>query len=730
MAGSDHEFSARVKIVRRVYSSPETGFGVFLASVIGHREQVTLVGTLFDVHEGDFLEVRGEETEHPRFGPQVKVASFTAILPQDTDGIAHYLSSGRFKGVGPKTAQRIVEKFGLLTFHVLENSPARLREVPGLRKAVIDALTSGIRQHIALRELTVKLAPYGIGGETIARIYREFGEQSLAVATTTPYDLIHRVRGVGFRTADAIARALALPLDAPARLAAGLRFTLDQAENAFGHLYLEEPVLVGQSARLLGVEAGLVSQALRSMLAAGELVSDPGLAERPVLTPLNDQLERWAAQRLHSLSQRPLFAVNDPDLPIDLVFQQLSITPAPEQRLAVETALRSRVSIVTGGPGTGKTTIIRAIVEVCNELHRSVLIAAPTGRAAKRIEESTGYRAQTIHRLLKFNPETGTFQHGERDPLVTDTLIIDEYSMVDTALQGALLSAIGASTRLVILGDRDQLPSVGPGNVLRDLIASDCFPTIRLQQNFRQGETSRIVENAYRIQAGQTPIAMPYAEDLDFVMLKVESDAEAVAKVAGIVRYYAQDLPVAGPDFQILVPMYRGEAGIDRINRLVQEQFNPEPEVFSRGAVAYRRGDKVMQLRNDYEREVFNGDQGRVAGYDPAERLLRVEFEGRIVSYALDDLEDITLAYAISIHKAQGSEYDLAVLLLMPSHAPLLSRELLYTAVTRARKRLILLTTDDAVARAVGRSTPTVRKTLLKTRLLEAFGDPRRPLQP
>ncbi len=424
----------------------------------------------------------------------------------------------------------------------------------------------------------------------------------------------------------------------------------------------------------------------------------------------------------------PPFTPLDPQLPVDRVFEQLTITPAPEQRQAVETALQHRVSIVTGGPGTGKTTIIRAIVEACHELHRSVMIAAPTGRAAKRIEESTGYRAQTIHRLLKFSPETGTFQHNEQDPLITDTLIIDEYSMVDTALQGALLAAIGSSTRLVILGDRDQLPSVGPGNVLRDLIASDCFPTVLLQQNYRQGETSRIVENAYRIQAGLPPQALPYSDDLDFVMLKVEDAAEAVSKVTGIVRFYAGEHPVAGPNFQILVPMYRGDAGIDRINRLIQEQFNPEPEIFARGNLSFRRGDKVMQLRNDYDREVFNGDQGRVTGYDPAGKQLLVEYDGRSVAYGSDDLEDITLAYAISIHKAQGSEYDIAVLLLLPSHAPLLSRELLYTAVTRAKKRLILLTTDDAVERAVARSTPTVRKTLLKTRLLEEFGDNRRQL--
>jgi len=709
----------KVKISRKIFVSQETGFGVFLVRVEGSRESRVIVGNLHALSVGDFLEIEGEESEHPRFGRQIKVSRFEFIRPQDGEGIARYLASGRFKGIGKKTAQRIVDHFGQATFDVLENAPERLREVPGLKKSLVATVQDSMRGSRVLRDLTVRLTPFGVGQETVYRIHREFGDLAPAMVEGDPYLLIERVRGVGFKVADTIARALGIAKTDPQRLRAGIFFILQQAEFQRGDLYVPRDELLQKCSWLLDVADCDVFAVLEKLIERGEL----RLAELPepcVLTPQNEMIEMAAARRLQRLA-REGDGIAEPAVDFAAVFAKLALELSQEQKQAVLAAVRNRLTVITGGPGTGKTTIIRAIIEILRANGRPILVAAPTGRAAKRIEESAFCQASTIHRLLKFNPETGQFVHNAQNPLPAGAVIVDEFSMVDSFILFSLLQALADDTQLIIIGDKDQLPSVGPGNVLRDMIQSGLFHTIYLKRNFRQDRGSLIVENACRVNGGE-PLVFPKPDpDADFIFLPVREEAQVLDKVERILRRYQEDYPFNSAALQVLVPMYRGDAGIDRINQMVQEKFNPEPFLLRREKAAFKRLDKVMQTRNDYDKGVFNGDLGIVEDYHAADKLLQVNFDGWSVEYAADELDELTLSYAVSVHKSQGSEYDIVVLCLLPSHARMLSRELFYTAITRARRKLLLLSDEVTVARAVANSQPVRRRTLLTLRLSEAF---------
>ncbi|HSQ35911.1 MAG TPA: AAA family ATPase, partial [Candidatus Binatia bacterium] len=537
-----------------------------------------------------------------------------------------------------------------------------------------------------------------------------------------PYLLIERIRGVGFKVADTIARAVGIARTDAQRLRAGILYVLQQGEFQRGDLYTPRDELLATCAWLLDIDDSDIAAALERLVERGEL-RIVGLPEPCVLTPRNELIEKAAARRLHCLAQAGA-AIEEPAVDFDSVFETLSLELTAEQKQAVLAAVRNRLTIITGGPGTGKTTIIRAIIEVLKANRKSIMIAAPTGRAAKRIEESSLYQASTIHRLLKLNPENGQFVHGAQNPLKTDAIIVDEFSMVDASILYALLQALADKTQLIIIGDKDQLPSVGPGNVLRDMIQSGYFHTIYLNRNFRQNQDSLIVENAFRVNSGEPLLFPAYSPELDFVFLPVRNEAQVLEKVESIVRYYQSEYPFNSTAMQILMPMYRGDAGIDQINRLIQDKFNPEPLLLKKEKLAFKRLDKVMQTKNDYDKQVFNGDLGVIEDYDVRDKQLQVSYDGAIVEYGADELDELTLSYAVSVHKAQGSEYDIVVLGLLPSHARMLSRELFYTAITRARKKLILLSDEATVARACANSQPTLRKTLLPLRLKEAFSGP------
>ena len=709
----------KVKVLKKVFFSEETGYGVFSVSVKGSREQTAIVGNLFDVNEGDLLEVTGETVRHPKYGEQIKVQGFKAILPDDKDGMIKYLSSGRVKGIGKKTAKKIVEKFGASTFKVLQETPGRLNEIKGLKRTIIDEIKQNLKDNKIIRELTVKLAPFGIGNETIYKIYKEFGNDSFGILEQNAYCLIDRIRGVGFKIADTIAQGFGVARDDVNRIRAGLHFLLTWYEQQNGDLYVAETELAGRCARLLDVNPEEVQNCIDTSVERDELVREE-IPEKVLVSYKNFAIEKMIAKYLFALTGSHL---QPTQVKIDFghIFRKTSVELTQEQRNAVISAVNHRITIITGGPGTGKTTIIRAIIEALEHDGKSVLIAAPTGRAAKRIEEAAYYQASTIHRMLKINPENRKFVHNEENPLKADAVIVDEFSMVDVFLFYSLLKAISQHTRLIIIGDKDQLPSVGPGNILRDIISGGFFNIIYLNRNFRQTENSLIIENAYRINGGEPLIFKPYSDDLDFVFIKVDSEARALEKVLGIMEYYKNDYHFNSPDFQVLVPMYRGQAGIDALNQVIQERFNAQPFIVKKEKTVYKRWDKVMQLKNNYEKEIFNGEQGIIADFDTEKKVLHVDFDGRYVEYSASDLEELTLSYAVSVHKAQGSEYDMLVLVLLPSHAIMLNRELFYTAVTRAKKRLFIVSDENVIRRAVNNSSPSERKTLLPRRLAEVF---------
>jgi exodeoxyribonuclease V alpha subunit len=708
-----------VKILKRIFFSEESGYGVFRVSIKGHRESRTIVGSLLDVSEGDFLQVTGELFKHPKYGEQIKVVSYQAVLPQDSEGMINYLSSGRIKGVGKKTAERIVKKFGLSTFKILEDDPDRLKEVKGVRNRIIEEVKKNTQANKTIRELTIKLSPYGIGSETVIKIFKEFAEDCFNILEQNPYILIETVRGVGFRIADTIARGFGISKNDTNRIRAGIQFFLSLIEQRNGDLYIDELELVDRCSSLLDVDPDEISDLVENMVEGNELVKEE-IPEKVLMSFKNYAVERAIARKLHHLSEDSL---NAGGIKVDFekIIKKISVDLTEEQKEAVASAVDNRITIITGGPGTGKTTIIRAIIESLKMADKSVLIAAPTGRAAKRIEEASFYKASTIHRMLQIEPETRRFAHNDENPLKTDAVIVDEFSMVDFFVFYSLLNAISRHTRLIIIGDKDQLPSVGPGNVLRDIIKSDYFNVIYLNRNFRQTENSLIIENAYRINNGEDLIFKPYADDLDFVFIKVDNEIQAREKVMRIIEYYKNDFGFNSPNFQILVPMYRGEAGIDNLNKQTQDEFNPESLFTIKNKFSFKRGDKVMQLKNNYEKEIFNGEQGIVAGFEPKENVLLIDYEGIYVEYYADELEELTLSYAMSVHKAQGSEYDMLILVLLPSHSIMLNRELFYTAVTRAKKKILLISDTATVQRAVANSSPSERKTLLPIRLKEVF---------
>jgi exodeoxyribonuclease V alpha subunit len=709
----------KVKVLKKIFFSEESAYGVFKVSVKGTRQQTVIVGNLFDVNEGDFLEVTGEVVNHPRYGEQIKVQRFKTILPEDKEGMIKYLSSGRIKGIGKKTAEKIVNKFGTSTFDVLQDKTESLREIKGLKKSTIEEIKKNLKDNKTIRELTVKLAPYGIGNETIFKIYKEFGDDSFGVLEQNAYILIDRIRGVGFKIADTIAMGFGISRNDVNRIKAGIHFLISRYEQQNGDLYVEEVELTERCASLLDVNPEEVGHCIDTMVERNELVREE-IPERVVLSYKNYSIEKMIAKYLFLLSSRNT-DIAPTTVNFEYIFQKTSVELTEEQKKAVISAVNNRITIITGGPGTGKTTIIRAIIESLEKDGKAVLVAAPTGRAAKRIEEASFYKASTIHRMLKISPETRKFVHTEQNPLRADAIIVDEFSMVDFFIFYSLLKAISQHTRLIIIGDKDQLPSVGPGNVLRDIIHSGYFNIIYLNRNFRQTRDSLIIENAYRINGGEPLIFKPYNEDLDFVYIKVNSESHALEKVLRIIEYHKNDYNFNSSNFQVLVPMYRGMAGIDNINSRIQSRFNPEPFIIKKERAAYKRWDKVMQLKNNYEKEIFNGEQGIIADFNPEKKVMLVDFDGSFVEYSVSELEELTLSYAVSVHKSQGSEYDMLILVLLPSHSIMLNRELFYTAVTRAKKRIFLVSDETTIQRAVFNASPSVRKTLLPKRLEEVF---------
>lgn len=730
-------------VERITYYNPENGYTVLrlrpdikLSHRFANKNNLnteglaTVVGTLPELSPGEHLRLQGQWDNHPKHGPQFKAEVCEQTLPATVAGIQGYLGSGMIKGIGPKFAERIVDRFKEETFEVIESAPQRLLEVPGIGDERVRKITAAWKEQKQVKEIMVFLHGHGVSTNLAVKIYKTYGDASLETVQKNPYQLERDIYGVGFKTADRIAQALGLPADHPSRIEAGIVFALNEMTNE-GHVYVPREMLAQKAIELLVVPQELITPALE------RLTEDERI--RPELIPLNEKKaqggkvseaqamygtpviyltplyfgEKGVAERLRTLAgaTSQVGTINHSLFPVENL--------SAEQQAAVNMALTHPLSILTGGPGTGKTTCLKALISTLAEQRKSFALASPTGRAAKRLSEATGHPASTIHRLLEFSPVEG-FKHDEANPLDLDFLVVDEASMLDLLLMNNLLKAVRPGTHVLFVGDVDQLPSVGAGDVLRDLIQSGVALVTRLTRIFRQAADSGIITNAHLINQGKFP---KFAKgEGDFFLFPAEDAASAADWIVDVV---AERIPQkfgfdSVRDVQVLSPIYRGPAGVVALNERLQERLNPpsgsKPERKLFGTV-FRLGDKVMQTQNNYDKDVYNGDIGFVRSLDVGEQTLTVDFDGRSATYDWSEADELTLAYVVSIHKAQGSEFPVVVLPIVTQHYTMLQRNLLYTAITRAKKLCVLAGNPRAISMAVRNNKVSQRFTALEWRL-------------
>jgi exodeoxyribonuclease V alpha subunit len=718
---------------RITYANKETGYTVARVATDRLADLLTVVGPLLGAQPGERLRLRGRWRSHPQYGRQFEVETYQTVLPATVQGIRRYLGSGLIKGIGPKMAERIVDHFGEATLRLIEEEPGRLVEVPGLGRKRTAMITSAWEEQRAIKEVMVFLQGVGVSTSLGVRIYKTYRDEAIGVVRRQPYRLAADIWGIGFKTADTIAQRLGIPHDSPERVKAGLQFALSQASDD-GHCYLPQAELVERATGLLGVEAGLAGRCLEELVAAEGLVAEPlpaGSAADPQgrgvwLVPFHRAEAALAAGLLRLLraptDRLATFQGVDWTVALDWLRRTSGVTLAPEQEAAVRLALTERVAVLTGGPGCGKSYTVRAIVALARAKHAKVVLAAPTGRAAKRLAELAGLQAATLHRLLQLRP--GGDAAFDRDrPLDADLVVVDEASMLDVLLANKLIKAIPPGAHLLLVGDVDQLPSVGAGEVLRDLLAAERLPRVRLTRVFRQAQRSGVVTNAHRINAGLLPVT----RGLDDFFLFAEDDPDQVGDL--VVDLVANRLPRRfgldpRRDVQVLCPMHRGPAGAGALNERLQTALTPAQSGLAErrfGGRVYRVGDKVMQLRNNYDKGtagVFNGSVGVVTALSLEEQELRVVLdEDEEVGYGFDELDELTHAYAVSIHRSQGSEYPCVVIPLVMGAWLMLRRNLVYTAVTRAKRIVVLVGSKRALARAVRTQGAGRRYTALSERL-------------
>jgi exodeoxyribonuclease V alpha subunit len=698
--------------VARITFRADDGYTVLRLET--EHDVVTCVGYFARIGQGDHVVAQGRWVSHPRYGEQFSVETYQIVPPRTEEGIIRYLSSGLIKGIGRSMAGRIVKRFGERTVEIIDKQPNRLREVAGLGQKRVSAIKNAWREHRDLGELMVFLESHGIRAGSAIKIYRHYGSSSIRTVRENPYRLASEIWGIGFTTADRIALKLGIAHDASVRIRAGIKYVLSQATEE-GHVFLPEEFLRARCTSMLGVDEGSFESALTDLVEDGELACEGQRVYLPALLEAEESIVRNV--------KRILTGGNGADVkPLDRALANMQIEQGFEfeksQLRAISRGSRSRVSVVTGGPGTGKTTIVRAFVRICESMNLKVSLAAPTGRAAKRMTELAGRQAKTIHRLLEYSPQDNSFRRNEDNPIDADVVIIDEASMLDILLASSLMKAIRSSASVVFVGDVDQLPPVGPGSFLADLIEARRLPVERLTRIFRQDEGGAIVDNAHRINSGEFPIFSRNTGE--FFLIEEEKPAE-VANL--IVDLCARRLPARygfdpAEDVQVLAPMYKGDAGATNLNHRLQDAVNRQGGRV--GELKYRIGDKVMQLRNNYDKMVFNGDLGRIVDFDPVEDKITVRFDFE-VEYDRSELDEITLAYAITVHKSQGSEFKCVVMPVLTQHYIMLHRNLLYTAVTRARNLVVIVGTKKAIALAVRNVRTDRRYSSLAERLSEAI---------
>ena len=733
-------FTVKIRgVVERItYQNPENGYTVLKCAVKSYKELVTVIGSLLDVNVGSVLLIYGNWKVDSRYGRQFAAESWEETLPATVFGIEKYLGSGLIKGVGPKYAKKIVAQFGIETLEVIETDISRLQEVDGIGKKRIKMIRDSWERQKEIKNVMLFLQDHGVSTSFAAKIYRQYGNESLDKMKENPFQMADDIWGIGFKTADGIAQKLGFAKEAYVRLRSGIMYTLSNLADE-GHVFAYQEQLIAKAAELLEAEESSIVMTLDQMIADKDLICETvdyktDQAEmKAIYLPAFYYAEAGVAGKLKRLAQSPATdrlwhalmdarqKTGNESLSIDVgkIQEKVDMKYDEIQADAIRKAAVSKVMVLTGGPGTGKTTTTQGIIAAYRSFGLKILLAAPTGRAAKRMTEATGLEAKTIHRLLECKPPEG-YQKNEDNPLDGDVLIIDECSMIDMILMNALLKAIPEGMRLILVGDIDQLPSVGAGNVLRDIIDSGVFPVVRLTRIFRQAQSSRIIMNAHAINEGKFP-DISNGKNTDFFYIEKEDPEEAVQEIVRLVknnlpRYYK----TPWNHIQVLTPMQKGIVGAANLNLALQEALNPQGDGLRRGGYLFRTGDKVMQIRNNYEKEIFNGDIGTVESVDLQERTLKVNFDQHIIEYEASELDELVHAYATTIHKAQGSEYPIVVMPVLMNHYVMLQRNLIYTGITRAKKVLVIVGTRKALSYAVRNVTVTKRNTFLKERLSQA----------
>lgn len=732
-------FTVKIRgVVERItYQNPENGYTVLKCAVKSYKELVTVIGSLLDVNVGSVLLIYGNWKVDSRYGRQFAAESWEETLPATVFGIEKYLGSGLIKGVGPKYAKKIVAQFGTETLEVIETDISRLQEVDGIGKKRIKMIRDSWERQKEIKNVMLFLQDHGVSTSFAAKIYRQYGNESLEKMKENPFQMADDIWGIGFKTADGIAQKLGFAKEAYVRLRSGIMYTLSNLADE-GHVFAYQEQLIAKAAELLEAEESSIVMTLDQMIMDKDLICETvdyntDQAEmKAIYLPAFYYAEAGVAGKLKRLAQAPAAdrlwhalmdaqqKTGNESLSIDVskIQEKVHMEYDEIQADAIRKAAVSKVMVLTGGPGTGKTTTTQGIIAAYRSFGLKILLAAPTGRAAKRMTEATGLEAKTIHRLLECKPPEG-YQKNENNPLEGDVLIIDECSMIDMILMNALLKAIPEGMRLILVGDIDQLPSVGAGNVLRDIIDSGVFPVVRLTRIFRQAQSSRIIMNAHAINEGKFP-DISNGKNTDFFYIEKEDPEEAVQEIVRLVknnlpRYYK----TPWNHIQVLTPMQKGIVGAANLNLALQEALNPQGDGLRRGGYLFRAGDKVMQICNNYEKEIFNGDIGTVESVDLQERMLKVNFDQHIIEYEASELDELVHAYATTIHKAQGSEYPIVVMPVLMNHYVMLQRNLIYTGITRAKKVLVIVGTRKALSYAVRNVTVTKRNTFLKERLCE-----------
>jgi len=713
------------RLERITFVNPETHYTI--AVLIPHQSQnpVTVVGFMAALHPGENLKITGAWETHPRFGQQFKVSSYTTVLPDASEDIRKYLESGIIKGIGPATAQRLVDRFGPDTLDIIAQHPHKLCEVDGIGEAKAGVIARAWNNYHAMAGLMQFLGTVGLKSSFCAKIIKAYGREAMAIIRTTPYRLAHDIPGISFFMADAVAQKLGMTENEPARIQACIRHLMNQSLKD-GHMFVTEERLYEECRRLFGITPEFSTAALGAMVASEELVvetsgKDTG-ADAVFLKTLH-LAETGLAGRLKALLSVPVPPVHiDAENILQAVLKKLAVKLSAEQLQALEAILSHRAVVITGGPGTGKTTLIRSVNAIFETLSKQVLLTAPTGRAARRLSEITRREARTIHKALGFNFETGHFDRDPDNPLETDALIVDEASMVDTLLMFHLLRAMPLTAHLVLVGDIFQLPPVGPGNVLADIIASARIPVYYLNQIFRQAQESPIIINAHSVRRGN-PLNLTAFTDpgtiSEFCFLEEHNPQKVVAAIVELSTRIIPQRFSLDPvnDIQVLSPMHKGAAGIINLNQVLQQVLNPDRDGMEKRGGTFRPGDKVMHLKNNYQKDVFNGDIGVVSAIDRKDGSLSVDYDGRIVPYEPIEMDELTLAYAISVHKSQGSEYPAVIVPVTTQHFPMLQRNLLYTAMTRGEKVVVLVGTTKALQLALANDKPRRRLSRLAERL-------------